>query len=111
DIAPLCWWSLSGIANIYRPYFLSWGEPESGLISALFDSARGIGYAQPRGDQPLPGTFQQGWDSYVWAFQAMYQHHTKTYIGLVDGAYPSPHELRAGIRGTLVDLRGVPQET
>jgi hypothetical protein len=90
DIAPLSWWSLDGIRNIYSANGLSWRWPADDLIEDLFTRAQGKNYTQPVGrDQVLPGTFQQNIiDEYVWPAQAMYQHHISTYAGLVTTAFP-----------------------
>jgi hypothetical protein len=89
DIAPFCWWSLEDIQNIYQPYGLSWGWPEDNLLEDLFSRAAGKGYAQPVGDQALPGIFNADIiDDYLWVAQASYQHHSTTYQTLVDNAYP-----------------------
>jgi hypothetical protein len=93
DIAPLCWWSQSGIESIYTPP-LSYGEPEKALFDLLFGLASGNGYAQPAdGGQALPGVFQSETGLFAWADEAMYQHHATTYQGLVAQAYPQsvPH--------------------
>ncbi len=90
DIAPFCWWSLDNIRDIYKPYDLDWGWPEDDFIKNLFKKAEGIGYAQPLGDQPLPGVFDKSIiDENLWTMQALHQHHVSTYISLVDQAYPS----------------------
>lgn len=89
DIAPLCWWSLPGIQNIYQAHGLNWGWPEDDLIEDLFARAQGKNYAQPVGDQALPGTFDTNIiDEYLWTAQAMHQHHSSTYQTLVNTAYP-----------------------
>ncbi len=89
DIAPFCWWSLSSIQNIYAPYGLGWGWPESDVLEDLFADAAGKGYAQPLGDQALPGKFEHGFfDKHLWVAQALYQHHGSTYQALVDAAFP-----------------------
>ncbi len=93
DIAPFCFWSLEDIQNIYQPYGLSWGWPEDDFIEDLFAKAAGKGYAQPVGDQVLPGKFDDSIiDEYLWTAQAMHQHHSSTYKTLVDKAYPQALE-------------------
>lgn len=99
DIAPFGWWSLTDIQNIYQPYDLSWGPPEDDFIEDLFAQAAGIGYAQPVGDQALPGAFDYNIiDEYLWTAQAMHQHHSSTYQTLVDQAYPQTLEQSQGAR-------------
>ena len=89
DIAPFCWWSLPNIQNIYQAYGLNWGWPEDDLIEDLFARAQGKNYAQPVGDQALPGTFDNSIvDEYLWTAQAMHQHHSSTYQTLVNTVYP-----------------------
>ena len=93
DIAPFGWWSQQNIQNIYQPYGLSWGWPEDAFIKDLFATAAPIGYAQPSGDQALPGQFDYSIiDENVWVAQAMHQHHGSTYQKLVDIAYPQTLE-------------------
>lgn len=102
DVAPFCWWSLDGVRTIYSGSGLDWGEPESGAITALFAEGALHRYAQPQGDQALPGVFStSGIDPYVWALQAAYQHQTSTYIKLVDAMYPSPQELQVQAKGKV----------
>ncbi len=94
DIAPFCWWSYGDIENVYARYNLRWDSLDKALFDDLFAQAKGNGYAQPRGDLALPGTFSTwGLDPYIWELQAIYQHHTSTYQILVDTAYPSAQEL------------------
>jgi hypothetical protein len=89
DIAPFCWWSLDNIKNIYKSNGLNWGFPEDDLLEDLFDRAKGKNYAQPVGNQVLPGAFNQSIiDKYLWTAQAMYQHHSTTYQKLVNQVYP-----------------------
>ncbi|HPG63127.1 MAG TPA: hypothetical protein PK586_14025 [Casimicrobium sp.] len=90
DIAPLMWWSQSGVQKIYASNGLSWGFPESDLIKDLFSDAASakIGYAQPQPGLLLPGTFDNSIiDSNIWAAQALQQHHSTTYQAMVNAKY------------------------
>ena len=90
DIAPLMWWSQSGVQNIYQPNGLSWGIFESDPIKDLFSDANSanIGYAQPQPGLLLPGTFDNSIiDANLWAAQALHQHHSTTYQTLVNAKY------------------------
>lgn len=89
DIAPLCWWSLPGIRNIYQRHGLDWGPVERDFIEDLFDKAEGKGYAQPSGEWLLHGSFDDSIiDDDLWIAQALHQHHATTYQILVDAAFP-----------------------
>jgi hypothetical protein len=89
DVAPFCWWSQDSIERIYHPHRLNWGFPEDDFVKKLFKEAAGIGYAQPSGEQALPGEFDESIvDKYLWTAQAMHQHHSTTYQTLVDKTYP-----------------------
>ena len=90
DIAPLMWWSQSGVQNIYVPCHLSWGFLERDPIEDLFSEAdsANIGYAQPQTGLVLPGTFDKSIiDDHLWAAQALQQHHSGTYKKLVNAKY------------------------
>lgn len=88
DIAPLCWWNLDGIKNIYEPTY-SWDFVERDLIEDLFADAAGKGYAQPAGGfTPLTGTMQKE-TIFDWISEALHQHHSTTYQTLVQAAYPT----------------------
>ncbi len=88
DIAPWCWESQQSLQDIYKKNDLSWGWPEDDYIKHLFSEAAGIGYAQPKGDQALVGTFDPNFpDDDLWTAQALHQHHSTTYRKLVDGLY------------------------
>ncbi len=90
DIAPYCWWSLDNVQNVYKANGLSWGPPESDAIEDLFSEVSGAGYAHPSGDQALAGVFNGSFPTRdIWVMQAMYQHHSTTYISLVDAQYPA----------------------
>lgn len=92
DIAPNCWWSLSNIQNIYVPYeswrrpLMYYGEPESALFNHLFGEAAPNNYVQPSGEYRLPAAFHDKLEYLTWALQAMYQHHSTTYIALLTPA-------------------------
>ena len=89
DLAPFCFWSLPDIQNLYVPWGLYYGFPEDDLLNPLFQEAAGIGYTQPLGDYALQGVFDTSIvDEYVWAAQAMHQHHGTTYQALVKAAFP-----------------------
>jgi lipase (class 3) len=91
DIAPLMWWSKPRIRNIYAAHDLYWGLVEWAAIDHLFDTAQGtgIGYSQPQPGLLLPGQFDESFpDEFLWAAQAMHQHHTTTYQKLVAAHYP-----------------------
>lgn len=89
DIAPLMWWSQSGVKNIYGNR-LPWGFLERDPIEDLFSDANSanIGYAQPQAGLLLPGTFDDSIiDEHLWAAQALHQHHSETYQTLVNAKY------------------------
>ncbi len=89
DIAPLMWWSLSSVANLYLPK-LAWSFVERDPITDLFNAAKkaNIGYAQPQPGLVLPGTFDDSViDDHLWAAQALHQHHSGTYKTLVNAKY------------------------
>lgn len=89
DFAPLCWWSLTDVQNIYTPWNLGYGFPESDLLDPVFKKAEGIGYAQPLGGYALSGVFDTGILYQTWATQAIHQHHHTTYQTLVATAFPT----------------------
>jgi hypothetical protein len=94
DIAPFCWYSKSDVQNVYAPYGLSWGWPESDVIGDIFAEAAGKGYAHPTGDFTLPGKFETSFfDKHLWVAQALHQHHGSTYRKLVDAAFPLPEAI------------------
>ena len=83
DVAPNCWASLGSIKNIYVSNGLVYGAPESEVINYLFEKATPNGYVQPPGGEfRLPAVFNQC--NTIWALQAAYQHHSTTYISLID---------------------------
>ncbi len=89
DIAPLMWWSFTGVENIYGSK-LPWSFLERDPITDLFNDANGanIGYAQPQPGLVLPGTFDDAIiDDHLWAAQALQQHHSTTYQTLVNAKY------------------------
>ncbi len=91
DVAPLCWWSLSEIEAIYRPYDVHWGAIERHLITDLFGRAAkaAIGYSHPQPGVVLAGRFDRTFvDRELWAGQALHQHHPATYQALVKARYP-----------------------
>jgi hypothetical protein len=91
DIAPNCWWSLSNIQNIYVPYetflnklFLEWGFPEDDFLPNLFQEGTPNNYVQPVGGEViLPTNFNDSFLENAWVTQAMYQHHSTTYMSLL----------------------------
>ena len=90
DIAPLMWWSQTGVQNIYQANGLPWGLFECEPIEDLFSDANSanIGYAQPQPGLRLPGTFDNSIiDANLWAAQALHQHHSETYQTLVNAKY------------------------
>lgn len=98
DIAPNCWWSLSNIQNIYVPYeswrrpLMYYGLPESALFNRLFGEAAPNNYVQPSGEYRLPTAFHDKLEYLTWALQAMYQHHSTTYIALLTPATAAPEK-------------------
>lgn len=89
DIAPLMWWSFTGVENIYGSR-LPWSFLECDPITDLFNDASkaNIGYAQPQPGLLLTGTFDHSIiDANLWAAQALHQHHSGTYKGLVNAKY------------------------
>lgn len=91
DVAPLCWWSLDGLRQIYEPYGLAWDFVDRHLLEHLMSDAAnsGIGYAVPQQGLSLPGTFDRSIvDKDLWLAQALHQHHPETYRALVKARYP-----------------------
>lgn len=90
DIAPLMWWSRTGVQTIYNANGLYWGPLERDPIGDLFSDAAkaNIGYAQPQPGLLLPGTFDDSIiDRNLWAAQALQQHHSTTYQTMVNAKY------------------------
>ncbi len=88
DVAPKLWDSLDAVKNIYSADGLKFGSPESGFMDYLFKRAEGNGYTQPPGSEfPLPKLFNSC--ETIWLFEALSQHHSSTYISLVDSLYNS----------------------
>jgi hypothetical protein len=91
DAAPLCWWSLDGIREIYAAQGLDWDFIERELLDRLMrDAAKAeIGYATAQPGLPLPGVFDASiMDMSPWIAQALHQHHPATYQALVKAHYP-----------------------
>lgn len=86
DMAPNCWWSLDNLQNLFSADGLSWGWPEDDFLTNLINEGAPFDYVQPTdGEVGLPGQFQSNFpDDDSWVLQAMYQHHSSTYLGLVD---------------------------
>lgn len=92
DVAPLCWWSLNGIEQIYLPYVLRWGAIERDLVTDLFSHAAtaAIGYTPAQPGLVLAGTFDRTFvDRTLWTGQALHQHHPATYQAMVQARYPN----------------------
>ena len=88
DIAPKLWDSLHAVKNIYAAKGLSFGSPESEFMDYLFERAQPNNYTQPPGsERPLPAVYNPC--ETIWLFQALSQHHSSTYIKLVDSLYRS----------------------
>lgn len=91
DIAPNCWWSKSNIEKIYDKYVrwydwatLRYGFPEDVLVNRLFSGLPSApdNYVQPAGEVLLREDFYDHVAYLTWVTQAMYQHHSSTYIKL-----------------------------
>lgn len=91
DVAPLCWWSLNGIEQIYLPYELRWGAIERDLVTDLFGRAAkaAIGYTPAQPGLVMVGAFDRTFvDHTLWTGQALHQHHPATYQAMVKAQYP-----------------------
>ena len=87
DFAPYCWWSLADVQDVYTPWNLAYGKPESDLLDPLFASSASVGFAQPAGGYALQGTFNESILDQTWVTQAIYQHHHTTYQALVNAVF------------------------
>jgi len=86
DVAPNLWDGGDAIKTMYTPYGLPYAAPESDLIDYLIYRAKPNNYVQPDSSKlTLDTVFNTAKNS--WISQAEYQHHSTTYISLVDKCY------------------------
>lgn len=81
DIAPLLWNNLHGVYTIYDAHGLAIPD----YVKDILDyKTEGIpAYGQPdKSGMALPGQFQQ-YDYLAWEREGYYQHHTATYLALI----------------------------
>jgi hypothetical protein len=87
DVAPNLWAGEDSIKTIYTPFFpyFKYEPPESDILGYLIDRAKRNDYQQPPNSKfLLPVAFITSDTTNSWIKQAEYQHHSETYLGLVD---------------------------
>jgi hypothetical protein len=83
DVAPNLWDGGDSIKTMYTRYNLKYEFPESDLLEYLIYRAKPNKYRQPPNcESRLATAFN--WAKDTWISQAEYQHHSYTYISLVD---------------------------
>lgn len=85
DVAPNLWGREDYIKTMYTPYGFKYEAPESDILGYLINRAKRNNYLQPPGSEySLPVVFNKADSTNNWIKQAEYQHHSGTYLGLVD---------------------------
>ena len=87
DVAPNLWAGEDSIKTIYTAFFpyFKYEPPESDILGYLINRAKRNNYQQPPNSKfLLPVAFITSDTTNTWIKQAEYQHHSGTYLGLVD---------------------------